>query len=242
VLLLAVAAQPAQAVVVDTLMDAAIGGGVICAAIDAHGETCHVPTLPGSTFTVTWKLPASTSLNGYDFNLSWDPSELTLLSAQQLIPNASPPNTIPFVIAPNPADPVGSAAVALSVIAYPTTNLFRATFQAASTMHANCIPDVTWTPNGNGLAPGTVELGNPAGASVDLGADTLCSDGLDNDGDGKVDFDGGACAGLVPVAQPDPECAGTAAFTAEAPASGCGLLGPEALLLWLARRRRLIPG
>jgi hypothetical protein len=44
-----------------------------------------------------------------------------------------------------------------------------------------------------------------------------CSDGIDNDGDGLVDFDGGASAnGGVPIGLPDPGCA-AAASTTESP-------------------------
>jgi hypothetical protein len=63
---------------------------------------------------------------------------------------------------------------------------------------------------------------------------TACSDGLDNDNDGKIDFDG-ASLGL-----PDPECA-AANGSLESPASGgCGI-GPELvpLLLGLGALRRL---
>jgi hypothetical protein len=61
-----------------------------------------------------------------------------------------------------------------------------------------------------------------------------CADGLDNDGDGDGldDFDGGATAGLTPLASPDPTCT-SALGAAEAPPppnSGCGV-GPELLLL-----------
>jgi hypothetical protein len=41
-----------------------------------------------------------------------------------------------------------------------------------------------------------------------------CSDGTDNDGDGLVDFDGGALAnGGVPIGLPDPGCAAAAGAT-----------------------------
>jgi spore coat protein A len=70
-----------------------------------------------------------------------------------------------------------------------------------------------------------------------------CQDGIDNDGQPGIDFDGGASRnGGVPLAAPDPQC--TAAWvTSEAPppSTGCGV-GPELLLLapllaLLARRR-----
>jgi hypothetical protein len=55
-----------------------------------------------------------------------------------------------------------------------------------------------------------------------------------NGGDGLVDFDGGATAGLAPLASPDPTCTTALGATEAAPPStGCGV-GPE-----LALRRRL---
>ncbi len=86
---------------------------------------------------------------------------------------------------------------------------------------------------GNGSAP----------TGCDIGAYEVapCADGLDNDGDGLVDFDGGATAGLTPLASPDPSCASAlGAAEVTPPSSGCGV-GPELALLLpalLALRRR----
>jgi hypothetical protein len=48
------------------------------------------------------------------------------------------------------------------------------------------------------------------GVLCDIGAYevTKCADGLDNDGDGRIDFDGGVTAGLLPgeITAPDPQC------------------------------------
>jgi hypothetical protein len=66
-----------------------------------------------------------------------------------------------------------------------------------------------------------------------------CQNGLDDDGDGKIDFDGAASwNGGVPVALPDPECAGIPQRDRER-SSSCGL-GFElaVVLLALAARRR----
>jgi hypothetical protein len=75
-----------------------------------------------------------------------------------------------------------------------------------------------------------------------------CQDGVDNDGDGRIDADGGMAWGLPAedVTEPDPYC-----FLSGAPAPwrtlerrprGCGLGGEVALLLlaplWLGRRTR----
>jgi len=62
-----------------------------------------------------------------------------------------------------------------------------------------------------------------------------CSDGLDNDGDGRVDWDGGG------VGLPDPSCFGLASHSTE---SGCGLGFESApivagLFAWRRRRARL---
>ena len=51
----------------------------------------------------------------------------------------------------------------------------------------------------------------------------LCQDGLDNDGDGFVDFDGGASDnGGVPLTAADPQCVGKPWQDKEAP-NRCGL-------------------
>jgi hypothetical protein len=231
---------------VNVQMAATTGAGTLCSGVVSGTADCSMVSLPGNNqVTVTWSLPATTTLNGYDFDVQWQANELTLVSASQLLPHTQAPNTIPFVVAPNPADPVNSSAVALSLIAYPTNTLFSMTFTLASTLPADCQPDVTWTPNGNGLAPGSAVLSNPAGASLDIGLVTVCSDGIDNDNDGKIDFDGGACAGVAVPTAPDPECGGTASRNTEVPGSGCGLTGLEAILafplLALRTRRRRRP-
>jgi hypothetical protein len=67
-----------------------------------------------------------------------------------------------------------------------------------------------------------------------------CQDGIDNDGQAGIDFDGGASLhGGVPIAAPDPQC--TTAWS-NREAAGCGL-GVELLALaaFLAGRRRRSP-
>jgi len=62
-----------------------------------------------------------------------------------------------------------------------------------------------------------------------------CSDGIDNDEDGRVDFDGGG------VGEPDPQCSGDPDRLLEHRQRSCGLLGIEPLLMlgpFLAFRRR----
>jgi spore coat protein A len=71
-----------------------------------------------------------------------------------------------------------------------------------------------------------------------------CQDGLDNDGQPGIDFDGGASLnGGVPLAAPDPQCTAAWGNSEAVPASGSGCgMGPELLLLVPAlaalRRRR----
>jgi hypothetical protein len=58
-----------------------------------------------------------------------------------------------------------------------------------------------------------------------------CSDGLDNDGDGLVDFDGAG-------GPPDPQCEGTPIGGERGPACGLGFEVVPLLLLWRRGRRR----
>jgi hypothetical protein len=63
-----------------------------------------------------------------------------------------------------------------------------------------------------------------------------CSDGLDNDGDGAIDFDGGP--GLT---APDPDCGGLESGTSEAvpePGVALGTLLGSLFLAALGRRAR----
>jgi hypothetical protein len=233
-------ATPASAVV-NVQASVSNGTGNLCTGIQSGFQSCNVMDAAGSQITVTLSLTAATVVNGYDFSVQWDPAKLSLLSSVQLFPSGSPPNTIPFLIAPNPADPLGSSAAVLSLVGTSTTSLFRMTFQILQTLAYDCVPDLAFNATTTGLSPATVVLGNPAGASIDLGKVTGCNDGIDNEFDGKIDFDGGLCAGHVPVTAPDPECTSAATPTGEAPpASGCGL-GPELtfllpLLAWRFRK------
>lgn len=57
-----------------------------------------------------------------------------------------------------------------------------------------------------------------------------CSDGVDNDGDGAIDYDGGAARnGGVPIASPDPSCGSAVADSEVAPVPGL-TSAPAALL------------
>ncbi len=73
--------------------------------------------------------------------------------------------------------------------------------------------------------------------------EAACSDGVDNDLDGLIDWDGGAQYNDgVPITNPDPQCVGYPWRSSERPSSSCGL-GLELTLLlppllWMQRRRR----
>ena len=72
-------------------------------------------------------------------------------------------------------------------------------------------------------------------------APPACSNGIDDDGDGRIDFDGGASRnGGVPLADPDPPCVGKPHRNRETP-DACGLGGELVLAFGIAsawRRRR----
>jgi hypothetical protein len=70
-----------------------------------------------------------------------------------------------------------------------------------------------------------------------------CQDGLNNDGQAGIDFDGGASVnGGVPIAAPDPQC--TAAWRNKEASTGCGIGFELALVLpaLAAWRRRIRAG
>jgi hypothetical protein len=69
-----------------------------------------------------------------------------------------------------------------------------------------------------------------------------CQDGLDNDGDGRIDFDGGASLnGGIPITPADPDCQSKPFKNVEGAASTCGFGAELAfvmpLLAFWGRRR-----
>lgn len=238
-------AAPAGAVDVNVKFGTGLAG---CTNVTSGLASCDARLLDaGDLVTVTWSLSSAQTLNGYDFTITWDPEELTLFACDNLYPDTEAPGTEDFLISPcDGADPEGSDAVALSLVGFETTALFSLTFQVTefATCDTDGLVDFAWTPNGNGLAPGEVHLLN-GGAGGDLNVPLRqCNDGLDNDGDGKIDYDGGLCAGLLPAQQtdPDPQCPQPLA-NKEKKQSRCGLGFELTLLLplllgWRGTRRR----
>lgn len=159
-LLLAGLAAPhaARAVVVSMTASPPACGGAVTAG------TVACPVDAGSSLSLVFALDAATALNGYQLNLRWDPSELSLLGASQLFPDAGTP--VAFTSAPG--DPAASVA---SAFVFPdpavTTLLFQLDFQATPAGDDGQ-PDVWWFPQGAGLSPGSVVLENPAGAALDV--------------------------------------------------------------------------
>jgi hypothetical protein len=131
-----------------------------CGPYAAGVGTC---TVGDPSITVTWELDATASLNGYDFEIRWDPTELALTDAKQLHPDTGTP--LAFLEAPS--DPNDSRALVVSLTAASTMRLFELTFDVMPSA-PDGMADVWWFANGNGLAPGTVILENPAGAGFDL--------------------------------------------------------------------------
>jgi hypothetical protein len=242
---LAATATPAGAV--DVVLTGTTAAGTVCSSTLSGITACNVLGMTaGQQVTFTWSLSSPQALNGYDIHVEWDPDELTPVSCTPLYPDTQPPGTPEFVGSPCPAlptDPPEGDAASVSLVALQTTGLFSMTFEVTSTIFcdADDEADLFWTPNGAAFSPTSVVLDNPAGAGADFGVvEAACNDGVDNDLDGNIDFDGGACAGLPLGSQtaPDPHCT---VPTKNKEKNGCGLGFEIALLLapLLIRRRVL---
>ncbi len=230
-------ATPARAVDVVLSLDVggctgAVTGVVECAALDRVG----------TQVIARWALDVPTGLLGYDFEVRWDPAELSFVSAEQLLPDTGA--AVPFVAAPfDPAESSAAAFVIPVPIPPPVTELlFEITFDLVSLVDDG-EADVDWFPNGAGLAPSEVVLDNAAGAGIDLvtEATPACRNGLDDDDDDAIDFDGGLLALGYVAAPADPDCNGNPERRRETPSSGSCGVGPELPLLLLpllAARRR----
>jgi hypothetical protein len=153
-------ARSAGAVDVSILVDAPEAS---CHDLDPATRVCSVDA-PGEV-DVVWSLDSQQLSNGYDLEIRWDPTALTLISATQLYPDTGTPG--PFL--EEPADPGNSSAVVLSVVGLQTTALFSLRFDVLPG-GGEPGPDLSWFANGNGLAPAELVLLNPEGSDIYLGA------------------------------------------------------------------------
>jgi hypothetical protein len=116
-------------------------------------------------------LGQTTAIAAYDLSVAWDPTELSLSSAQQRFPDTS--LAFPFFVSPVGGNSDGARAGVLGFVPYTTTALFRLTFQV---LEAGLVDDgeadvrvfVNALANGPGIYPGTLTIDNPAGAGIDL--------------------------------------------------------------------------
>jgi len=67
-----------------------------------------------------------------------------------------------------------------------------------------------------------------------------CSNGLDDDGDGLIDFDGGILASIPAALRtaPDPQCGNQASWASESRARSCGQGGELVVLAWALQARK----
>lgn len=161
----ALAAAPAAAVsiTVEVLDSGLLTSGVGSVDIAAYDE-----------LTVQFGLDAETGLTGYDLSVGWDPTELALISSQQLFPDTGSPGL--FFVDPVGGDPTGSRVAAIAGFTpVATTLLFGLTFERlGGRVDPDSEADV-WLfldpgANGPGLSPGGLVIDNPAGAGVDAWA------------------------------------------------------------------------
>ena len=106
----------------------------------------------GATLTFTVGLDASTAINGYDLILSWDPAELSFLSAADL-------SGLGFDVTPDAGTPAGERAAAISLGAVTTASLFEVSFEVLAVL-TDGAADVEVVANGSGIAPGSLSLAN----------------------------------------------------------------------------------
>jgi hypothetical protein len=156
VLLAALIALPAHAVIVSMQSPACVIGNVTAG-------TAMCSAALGEIVDVTFALDSTESLAGYDLEIRWDATELTLVSATPLFPSSG--TAEPFLL--EPMDPTDSRATAFTIIIAPTDSLFRLSFSVNAQAEASG-DDLWWFPSGAGLSPATVVLENPGGAAIDF--------------------------------------------------------------------------
>ena len=113
-------------------------------------------------------LDASTTLSGYDLSIAWDPVEVALASASNLLGDMSN-----FSDPTLEDDPTGSRIAKLSEFSVATAMLFELTFDVLGlTQDGSADVSVFFDPGPNGVALinglTTVPLDNPDGAGIDL--------------------------------------------------------------------------
>ncbi len=112
----------------------------------------------GSSLTFTVGLDAPAAIQGYDLILSWDPAELSFVSAADL-------SGLGFDVTPLGATPAGERAAAIELVAVAAASLFQVTFQVLAVVTDGAV-DLRVVANGSGIAPGSLSLANGAAGVV----------------------------------------------------------------------------
>ena len=111
--------------------------------------------VPGALLTFSVALDASTSIQGYDLILSWDPAELSFVSAADQ-------SGLGFDVSPGGLAPAGERVAAIELAPVLASVLFSVQFQVL-TVTRDGAADLAVAANGAGIAPGTQTLDNPGG-------------------------------------------------------------------------------
>jgi hypothetical protein len=138
---------------------------LLCLASPAWGAAIALapPELgPASEISFTVALDAPTSINGYDVTISWDPVELSFLSAADL-------SGLGFDTAPLGLTPAGERVATFALLAVTAADLFSVRFDILPGAFQDGAFDFAvfvGPANGSGLIPGALD--NPGGAGFDV--------------------------------------------------------------------------